>query len=196
MKTNTRIIIAIIIFNISLYFLGWWGFLSLIVLLPFVGWNDKHKGPFLYTRKGVTDFRKSDILFKKYLESHRVLQDLLVRISKEKEPYNMNIQQDLEILFKKLKSEEYEQESSDREILIGFLNEFADAFPNWIPEYKYIHSFIIKEFKNKGLSEEKKKEFQKLFVEALREQKRFKMKNQKSRMVILLLFMCVSFAGD
>lgn len=147
MTTDTKTIVAIIILTACVYFLKWWGLLSLIVLLPFIGWNDKHKGPFLYTRKGVTDFRKSDILFEKYPESHRLLQDLLVKISKQSKPYNIDIQQDLELLLKKLKLEEYEQESSNTEILIGFLNEFADAFPNWVPEYKYIHSFI-KNFKN------------------------------------------------
>ncbi len=170
MTTNTRIIIAIVIFTVCMYFLKWWGLLSLVVLLPFIGWNDKHKGPFLCTRKGVTDFKKSDILFEKYPESHRTLQDLLVKISNGNKPYNIDIQQDLEILLKKLKLEEYEQESSDIEIITGFLNEFADVFLNWVPEYKYIHSFI-KGFKNKGLEDEEKKEkFQKLFVEALREQ--------------------------
>jgi len=144
MKTNTKIIIAFILFNISLYFLGWWGLLILIILLPFIGWNDKHKGPFLYTRNGITDFKKADKLFEKYPDSHRLFQDLLIKISKTKKPYKVDIEKDLEIILKKLKLEKYEDDSSDIEILTGFLNEFADAFPNWIPEYEYIHSFMRK----------------------------------------------------
>ena len=195
MTTDTKTIVAIIILTACVYFLKWWGLLSLIVLLPFIGWNDKHKGPFLYTRKGVTDFRKSDILFEKYPESHRLLQDLLVKISKQSKPYNIDIQQDLEFLFKKLKLERYEQESSSNEILIGFLNEFADAFPNWVPEYKYIHSFI-KRFKNKELeNKKKKKKFQKLFVEALREQKEIQDKTSKKQVGNLTIIYACQFCG-
>ncbi len=171
MTTNTRIIIAIVIFIICMYFFRWWGFLILIVLIPFIGWNDKHKGPFLYTRKGVTDFKKSDILFDKYPESHRNLQDLLVKISNENKPYNIDIQQDIEILLKKLKLEEYEEGSPDIEILTGFLNEFADVFPNWVSEYKYIHFSVQIFIKKKLEAEEKKSKFKKLFVEALMEEK-------------------------
>lgn len=41
-----RLAIGIIATLISILFFGWWGLLVLIVVLPFIGWQDRHKGPF------------------------------------------------------------------------------------------------------------------------------------------------------
>jgi hypothetical protein len=41
-----RILIGLIVTSISILIFGWWGALSLILVLPFIGWQDRHKGPF------------------------------------------------------------------------------------------------------------------------------------------------------
>jgi len=45
-KQIMRIYIGIFIIITSILIFGWWGLLSLIFALPFIGWKDRHKGPF------------------------------------------------------------------------------------------------------------------------------------------------------
>lgn len=41
-----RVLIGIGIVGLSILLFGWWGLLSLVIALPFIGWKDRHKGPF------------------------------------------------------------------------------------------------------------------------------------------------------
>lgn len=56
---HNRVLIGILGLGLSLTVLGWFGLFSLIVILPFMGWNDRYKGP-IKIPNPKRDFIRSD----------------------------------------------------------------------------------------------------------------------------------------
>ncbi len=126
--------------------LGWWGLLSLLIVLPFIGWKDRHKGPFFLPTKGTTDWEGGMSFSEKFPISSKLFQDLLVNISK-----NLHTEENLKLqlseILRVLKDEGYaENPDSSKDVLIGFLNQFSALFPNWQSEYKKIFESIKMHF--------------------------------------------------
>ena len=78
-----RLLIGFVFFLVCLFLLKWWGLLSLIVIIPFIGWKDKHKGPLLIQSNGTTNYKKAGNLLTKYPRSGKKLQDILLDLDKK-----------------------------------------------------------------------------------------------------------------
>ena len=137
---KTTLAWAILILSIISF--KWWGLLSLIIVFPLMGWDDRHKGPFLMEREGTTDWSKAESLLSKYPRSGKLLQDYIVEIDKNIISKKEEHQNKLTQLLHSLNEEEYEIESSEKEEIIGFLNQFSDAFPNWKDVYRVVFNQI------------------------------------------------------
>jgi hypothetical protein len=137
-----RNFIAVFFVSLCLIIFGWWGLLSILIALPFVGWKDRHKGPFFTPKNGVSDFDGGTAFHLKYPISSRSLQDLLVDLSKG----TMTEERLLIVLgalLDRLKQEGYgDTNDSDQDLLMGFLNQFSSFFPNWKAEYTFIAKSI------------------------------------------------------
>ncbi len=62
---ESRTVIGVVCLTASILGFGWYGLLSLVFVLPFIGWNDRHKGPFMTTVNrsvGKMENEKSDSL--------------------------------------------------------------------------------------------------------------------------------------
>ena len=129
--------IGIVILIICIYFFGWWGLLSLIIILPIIGWSARHKGPFT-TSKNYTksiNYKEANLFASRYPLSHKHLQNILLDISKEKSSHD-EILTSLNKLHGYLRIEEYlDSEVAKSELLSSFVDEFSKIYPNWKKEY-------------------------------------------------------------
>ncbi len=66
-----RVYIGLAILIVSIFIFKWWGLLSLVFVLQFIGWKDRHKGPFYTPSEGVTDWDKGMEFQNTYPESSR-----------------------------------------------------------------------------------------------------------------------------
>ncbi|MBR10558.1 MAG: hypothetical protein CMP48_23105 [Rickettsiales bacterium] len=67
---------------------GWWGLLSLIIALPFIGWKDRHKGPFPTRQRWSLCFSfNGDVIYELTHERAGVLLGfIMLRFYKHKAP--------------------------------------------------------------------------------------------------------------
>lgn len=145
-----RVIIGIGIVVISVLIFGWWGLLSLIIALPFIGWPDRHKGPFLTSQRKTSNYSKADRIANEIPSAFRSIQDLLVEIDK-KSLTSDELHSQLHLLKGTLRFEKYsDSRLTDKDMLFEVVNQFSEAFPNWQKEYAIIHEAIQKEFNNKS----------------------------------------------
>jgi hypothetical protein len=138
-----REIIGIGIVVISTYLFGVWGFLSLFIALPFIGWQDRHKGPFPTNNNNLTtDYDAAINIQEDKPKSFRFLQDILVKASKSQELDKM-----LNDLVSLLKEEnEINDNLSEKEILTDFISKFSSVFPNWKKEYEVLENIIDEKY--------------------------------------------------
>lgn len=142
-----RVFIGFAILIISISIFKWWGLLSLLIVLPFVGWKDRHKGPFFIPTDGVSNYEDGMRFHQKFPQSSRKLQDILVDLQNERID-DAQLKNDIYLLLDNLKSENFgAKEDTDSEILMGFVNKFSANFPNWKTEYSSIAKCIRSGFK-------------------------------------------------
>ena len=140
---DKKIQIGLAIFIICIIVFGWWGFLSLLIILPMIGWEDRHKGPLFIPTDGISDYEAGNELHLRFPKSSRLMQDILVDLAKERIS-NDKLSAEVENMLHLLKGERYgEDGDSDQELLIGFLNQFSANFPNWQNEYRLIHKTMM-----------------------------------------------------
>tara|TARA_A100000171_G_C2124641_1_gene142782 strand:- start:811 stop:1242 length:432 start_codon:yes stop_codon:yes gene_type:complete len=141
-----RFFIGIGIIVGSILIFGWWGLLSLIIALPFIGWQDRHKGPFPTNQRVTTDYRKGNILGSEIPISFRSIQNLLVKIGKES-LNSSDLHIELHVLVGTLRIEKYAVSNlTDKQVLLQVMQDFSSAFPNWQKEYSIINEAINHEF--------------------------------------------------
>ena len=139
-----RVFIGLAIVAISIFFFGWWGLLSLLVALPFIGWKDRHKGPYP-TKQGqarTTDYNAAQDIAAETPKSFRLMQDIVVKASK-KATMADDLLPMLNQLLDNLRTEKpYEDNLTDRELLKDFWGQFLTTFPNWQGEYAILSDLI------------------------------------------------------
>ena len=137
-----RIFIGLFIVISSVSIFGYWGFFSLLFVLPFIGWKNRREGPFFIQNYGTTDYNIAEELHNNYPKSTKSMEDLLIIIA-DKLYTNDSLTHNITIILEYLKKEQYNKElKSNKKILISFLNKFSLAFPNWKSEYKIIYKEI------------------------------------------------------
>ncbi|WP_339706082.1 hypothetical protein [Algoriphagus aquimarinus] len=145
-----RIIIGLGIVVFSVLIFGWWGLISLIIALPFIGWPDRHKGPFPTSQRKSSNYSKADRIANEIPSAFRSIQDLLVEIDK-KSLTSDELHVQLHMLTGTLRFEKYsDSRLTDKDMLFEVMNQFSEAFPNWQKEHAIIHEAIQKEFGNKS----------------------------------------------
>lgn len=140
-----RIWIGIGIVAVCILLFGWWGLLSLIIALPYIGWPDRHKGPFPTNQNRITNSDLALELADETPNSFRKAQDILVEFAKSSN--NENLISEIQQLLLLLKKEKFVNSSlSDSEILKEYILLFSDAFPNWQNEYNRLVEIINSKF--------------------------------------------------
>ncbi|MDA0195274.1 MAG: hypothetical protein O2951_09550 [Bacteroidetes bacterium] len=141
-----RVFIGIGIVVTSILIFGWWGLLSLIIALPFIGWADRHKGPFPTNQNRTSNYETADKLTSEIPTAFRNIQDLLVDIEKNSlTSDDLHVQ--LHMLRGTLRYEKYgDSRITDQKMLLEVIRKFSSSFPNWQREYAIIIEAIHKEF--------------------------------------------------
>lgn len=143
-----REVIGFIVIVICIYFFGWWGLLSIILVMPIIGWKDRHKGPFPINQSvsGVSDYRQANNIAKRMPKSFRKMQDLLVKTSKESSSEDELIDMLVELRDNLREESLSDVGISDKKILTDFVDNFSKSFPNWRAEYIAVNFLIEKNY--------------------------------------------------
>jgi len=139
-----RVTIGLAILGASIYFFGWWGFFSLIFVLPFIGWKDRHKGPFpvsVSTGK-LTNHKAAKSLSEEVPKSFRFMQDILLKASKKStnpdDLVSMLSQLNIFLMIER----PIDIDLTTKQRLIKFTELYSDIFPNWQSEYSLLEDLI------------------------------------------------------
>ena len=139
-----RVFIGLAIVAICIFFFGWWGLISLLVALPFIGWKDRHKGPLPTKQRqaGTTDYSDAQDIASETPKSFRQMQDIAVKASKKATTADDLLTMLNQLLYNLRTEKPHEDDSPDRELLQDFLGQFSTAFPNWKGEYAILSDLI------------------------------------------------------
>jgi len=143
-----RIFIGLVLVAISIYFFSWWGLLSFLVVLPFIGWKDRYKGllPTNQTSGQTTDYNAAQGIANETTKSFMLMQNILVKTSK-KVTTTPELLTMLNQLRDDLRTEKTDNdELSDKELLQTFVQQFSTTFPNWQGEYVILSDLINNNF--------------------------------------------------
>ena len=141
-----KVIVGLVVVYVSFKVFGFLGLLSIFIVLPAIGWSDRHKGPYFVPTEGTTDYTGGIDFIQKFPSSGRMMQDLLVKISKG-QANEIELKNELGTLLNSLKIEKYNTKyDTDNAVLMGFVNQFSSYFPNWKPEYQMICRVIGEHF--------------------------------------------------
>lgn len=143
-----RTILGLGIVGVSIALFGWWGALSLLIALPFIGWQDRHKGPFP-TNQPQTQTSSYIVgmnLGNEAPKSFKLMQNILMKASK-KSTSKDDLLPALSQLRDSLRMEKpFIEDTDDRKLLHDFLIQFSSAFPNWKSEYSILSDLIDSNF--------------------------------------------------
>ena len=132
-------LISLVAFVFCCYFFGWTGILSLLIILPFLGWGERHNGPLPTNGAKMTNYSRAHKLSEKSPEAFSLAQDLLVKISRGETRGCLDhlLSIDLE-----LQKANLYPDVGERERLEMYFTEFQASFPNWPKEYKIINDTL------------------------------------------------------
>ncbi len=127
--------IGIVIIIASFLLFKWWGFLSLIVVLPFVGWADRYKSPFSKKNIQTTNWGTGIEFISAYPLSGKTFQALLLKLSKG-QCEGEDLKEELSGLLSNLSDDGFgDKTESDQKKILNYLELFSKYFPNWKDEY-------------------------------------------------------------
>ncbi|MBA4336893.1 hypothetical protein C0416_03945 [bacterium] len=131
--------VVLVITAVSIYFFGWWGLLSILLVPVIIG---VYKG--MHNEHAVTtDYASALEMGECAPLSFRAMQDILVKIGKE----DSELDEDFHQLLTCLKTEiDFPKDATDKEIIVEFIQKFSKIFPNWQNEYSELTKAIDSKF--------------------------------------------------
>ena len=143
-----RITIGVLVFFVSILLFGWWGLVSLLFVLPFIGWQYRHAGPLKTSSNNesshVTDYDEAGQLSREAPKSFKLMQEILLKAEGKASPTR--------VLLPMLRDQkdflnmEFGGDSADKDLLLNYTERFSKVFPNWRQEYLMLLSIIHREF--------------------------------------------------